>query len=279
MSGNLKVNNEELRSLILECLKSKNSTQFESFYNYVYSNALEKNLIKENHNDIYSFGKSGSLENCDKARVQNILWDLIIEGIIRPGLGDGINDNLPFLHVTEKGNQILNYDNVTPYDPDSYFKILYKEIPNIDSVIIIYLTEALNTFRIGCLLSSTIALGCAYEKAFVLLVQSFINAIENSEMQRKFKKAVEGKTIKRQYDELFKYYNSYFKTKLTGDLKEGFENSVFGIFEMIRSNRNDAGHPKGININREELYANIIVFRNYLKKIYNTINWLERNKI
>ena len=51
------------------------------------------------------------------------------------------------------------------------------------------------------------------------------------------------------------------------------------IYEMIRNNRNDAGHPKGININREELYANIIVFRNYLKKIYNTINWLERNKI
>lgn len=49
--------------------------------------------------------------------------------------------------------------------------------------------------------------------------------------------------------------------------------------KIIIRNRNDAGHPTGKSIDREELYANIIVFRNYLKRVYNVINWLNENKI
>lgn len=279
MREGLNLNNEELRSLVLECLKECTTTQFVSFNNQIYDKALVKGLIVKEQNGFTTFGSSQSLSKADTVRVQNILWDLIIEGIIRPGLGDGVNNELPFLHVTEKGKNILACNSVSPYDPDAYLKILYKEIPNVDKVIITYLTEALRTFRIGCLLSSTIALGCASEKAFIILVESFVNAIDSPDMKKNFKKAVEGKTIKRQYDELTKYYNSSFKSKLNGDLNEGFINSVFGIFEMIRSNRNDAGHPTGKNIEREELYANIIVFRNYLKRVYNVINWLNENKI
>lgn len=274
----LELNNEELRSLVLDTLRDNKKTQIVSFNNSVANNALAKGLLKKDTRNIYSNGNV-HLEKNDIARVQNILWDLIIEGIIRPGLADGNNNDLPFFHVTEKGESILSSETVTPYDPDSYIKQLSKDIDNIDDIVIKYLEESLNTFRIGCYLSSTIALGCASEKAFLLLIESFKNAMNNHDSREKFSKAVEGKTIKRQYDEFMKYYNSTFKSRLNGDLREGFDTTVLGVFEMIRMNRNDAGHPTGKQIERDILYSNIIVFRSYIKKIYQLINWLTVNSI
>ena len=278
MSERLSLNNEELRTLVLDVLKVNDSSQFNSFYNRIALEAKDKGLLKEeNVSSLYS--SAPYLENYDRVRVQNILWDLIIEGIIRPGLGDGMNESFPFFHVTEKGEEILKEDSVTPYDPDSYLKIINKEVPNVDNVIIKYLDESLKTFRIGCLLSSTISLGCASEKTFMILIESFINAIENGETKKKFAKLIEGRTIKRQFDEFVKYYNSSFKSKLNGDLRDGFETTVLGIFGIIRANRNDSGHPTGKEVDREQLYANIIIFRTYLKKVYNLIDWLQDNKI
>ena len=58
----------------------------------------------------------------DAARVQSILWDLIIEGIVRPGLNDGLNNDLPFFHVTDFGKHVLANGPQSPYDPDGYLK-------------------------------------------------------------------------------------------------------------------------------------------------------------
>ena len=278
MKTKLELNNEELRTLILETLKENKESQFVSFNNCVANKALSKGLLKQNTSGYYAY-TNAHLEKEDTARVQNILWDLIIEGIIRPGLGDGTNNDLPFFHVTEKGEQILSSGISTPYDPDSYLKQLLEDIPNIDRVVVNYLEESLKTFRIGCYLSSTISLGCASEKVFLLLIESFKGSMSNEDSKAKFTKAIEGKTIKRQYDEFMKYYSSTFKQKLNGDLKEGFDTTVLGVFEMIRMNRNDAGHPTGKEIERDVLYANLIVFKTYIKKVYQLISWLSQNQI
>jgi len=41
----------------------------------------------------------------DRGRSQDIIWDLIIEGYLRPGGGDGQNNEMPFFHVTAKGKE------------------------------------------------------------------------------------------------------------------------------------------------------------------------------
>src|SRR6516164_6023032 len=60
----------------------------------------------------------------------------------------------------------------------------------------IYLTESLHTFRIGSLLSSTITLGCASEKALLLLIDAYANALPQSK-QAKFRNATQVPLIKR----------------------------------------------------------------------------------
>ena len=49
------------------------------------------------------------------------------------------------------------------------------------------------------------------------------------------------------------------------------------VFSIIRSHRNDAGHPSGNVVQREHLYAYLVTFPEYLKKVYSLIDWLNAN--
>lgn len=98
-------NDDELRELILEALKDFDKKQVTDLYNKIAEIALEKKLLESKSS--YSFGGSIYLDKLDEARIQDIVWDLIIEGILRPGLGDGNNNNLPFYHLTKKGRDTI----------------------------------------------------------------------------------------------------------------------------------------------------------------------------
>ncbi len=47
------------------------------------------------------------------------------------------------------------------------------------------------------------------------------------------------------------------------------------IFHMFRANRNEAGHPSGKMLSREEAYAKITAFPFYVRKVYELIDWLK----
>lgn len=206
-------------------------------------------------------------------------WDLIIEGVLRPGLNDGNNPNLPHFHVTDLGRDRIRHDggHPTPYDPDGYLRKLKETIPNVDSVILTYLEEASRTFRINCLLSACVTLGCAAEKAMLLLVSAYADALPEPRATN-FRQQTEGKLIKRQMDEFKKYLEGHLKGQLPGDLKEGLDTTMLGIFELIRSYRNEAGHPSGANLDRALVYANLVLFPQYAKKTYALIDWLGAHK-
>jgi hypothetical protein len=182
---------------------------------------------------------------------------------------------LPFFYVTDFGKERIK-DPQTPYDPDGYLKAL-RDIPGVDDVILTYVTESLHTFRIGSLLSSTITLGCASEKALLLLIDAYGNALPTGGRQEKFRKNTEGFVIKRQFDEFSKMLESHLKGLLPGDLKENLDVALVAVFAMLRTNRNEAGHPTGKSIRREEAYASLTVFPTYLKKVYELIGWLRGN--
>ncbi len=52
-----------------------------------------------------SMGKQCSQRSLGK--IQDIVWDMIIKGLLRPGWSDGTNSQMPFFHVTSKGRHHL----------------------------------------------------------------------------------------------------------------------------------------------------------------------------
>lgn len=270
---------DELRSFVLEAFKTRPQITFDQ----VCSEMAE--LIDRKHPNAdlqrtYVISNLSSQRNQltlqDQERTREIIWDLIIERIVT--IGTSGNPSWPWLKLTDYGQAVLKSSLPVPHDPSGFLKRLEAEIPTIDQIIYTYLQESLRTYNIGALLSSTITLGCASEKALLLLIDSYYNAIQDDDRKERFKKDTSGKTIKRQFDIFEKNLNS-IKGKLPGSILDGLDTNLLGIFEMIRNYRNDAGHPTGKSILREQVYANLQIFIPYCKKVYQLKEYFESNPI
>ncbi len=278
MQRNLPCSYEEMRSLVIRSISQ--GSQLTDLFRAVGALAQKEYPPPAEPSGsygvrtVYFSGDDSGLSPRDKGWVNSIFWDLFIEGIVRPGLGDGLNNALPFYNITERGKQILADGQQSPYDPDGYLKRLKNDVPTLDDVVMTYLVEALSTFRIGCLLSSTVAVGCASEKVLLLLIEAYAARLPEPR-QGKFRKDVEGRMIKRQFEEFQKHLDSAIKPKLPGDLKDDLDVHVLGVFSLFRSVRNDAGHPTGKQISRDAVNVNIQMFAVYVRHVYRLIAWLE----
>jgi hypothetical protein len=267
---------EQTRALVIEVLKSSSSGQIATvLYPGVAKLAVQKG-IAENPAGANFSDPPYELPGKYKTWIEDIIWDLIMEGLVRPGSKAG--EGLPWFHVSEYGKTVLITQLPQPYDPDGYLTEI-RSIPNIDDVIISYLEESLKAFRIHCHLSSVITLGCASEKAILLLIEACKLAISNPGDQADFEKKTDTLAIKRKHDEFQNLLKARISPLLSRELKENLDNYLIGLFSIIRSTRNDAGHPSGKEIRREPLYAYLATFPEYLKKVYDLIDWLNNNKI
>lgn len=271
---------EELRSLVMEALREPGNGQLIDLYISMYKLAVQWRIVgPRDHLNERWIGPSVNpfmLAFEDQLIVREILWDLIIEGVLRPGSLGLPSPSQPFFGVTEWGKTVLKDGAGAPYDPDGYSSQLKKAIPSIDPVIITYLNEGLRTLRFGSLLASANALSCASERALFLLIAAYADSLAASSRE-KFRKDTEGQVITRQFSTFRTIVQSDLKSRLPNDLEDGLDGQLAFLVEFIRLQRSDAGHPTGKTIERERAYANLVVFPTYIKKVYALIDWLKAN--
>ena len=213
----------------------------------------------------------------DWRSVQQIIHEFYIEGIIVPG--PKIQPNIisqshlltfPFYHVTEYGEKVLENTEYQPHDTDGYLQKIRAEIPTIDSVIIRYLEECLSCFRRNLLLSAAVMLGCASEKAVLLLIDSFSCTLLEAN-KTAFEKETSTFIISRKYNALWSRLEPMAK-ELPDNLGDHLGNIIDRTFDIIRTTRNEAGHPSGNAIEKETVHANLLLFPIFCKRIYKLIN-------
>jgi hypothetical protein len=116
---------EQLRSVMVEMLRGGGGGQLNDLRTAIPAVAMRIGLMADPAGaprntggmQIIRHGYAGSevqLSDHDYARARNIFWDLVIEGVLRPGLADGLNNDLPFFHITEWGNAVLKDGPQTP---------------------------------------------------------------------------------------------------------------------------------------------------------------------
>lgn len=54
---------------------------------------------------------------------------------------------------------------------------------------------------------------------------------------------------------------------------------INGIYDLIRRTRNDAGHPTGKRMERDETHALLLLFPTYCKTVHELMEWLGKNQI
>ena len=272
---------EELRPVVLEYLKN-HVDKCPSLFNILndviimlYKRGFYPDLKFQDY-ELDTQARSSIFKE-DRDKIRQIIWELIFQGVLYPGVSVD-QPNLPFLSITEYGKQVLMAGEILPYDPDGYLKHLKSEIPTLDPLIEIYVTESLQAYLRGLMFSSAVTLGVASEKTFLLLLEELTNAITDPKRKLQFTNLQYSYRTKIKFD-IVKQEILHIRNNLPRDINDVLETHLDGIFNLIRVTRNDAGHPTGKGIKRDVSFVNLRLFVPYCKTVYNLINHLQNNPI
>ena len=214
-----------------------------------------------------AYPADSSLEQADADLFLEIFWDLFRDGVITLGFDDS-NKEFPFFRITGRGNTLLSGgEEYFLHDVSGFEKQIKAEIPDIDPTTLLYLKEALQAFRSGCILASTVMLGVATEHTFLLLIETIDN---NKTHSATFSAVSKERGLLRKINK-FKSILEMNKKSVPRELLEDFDTHFLGIQSLIRGFRNESGHPSGKIIEREQAFVNLQLFVSYGRKAYQFI--------
>lgn len=209
-----------------------------------------------------------------RQRIGSVLWSLVAQEILYIDMPLDLSSGKTSLvfDITEYGLQVLSAGIPIPHDPDGYLSYIKSEIPNIDATVYTYISESINAYNHNLLLSATTAIGCASEKALLLLLEAYIPFLPSEKERESFLKRTKGKFIKIQFEEFQKSFAGQ-KSRVDKELTDGIDIVISGIFELLRQNRNSTGHPIGKLMSKDRVFASLQLFVTYCKRIYELIDF------
>ena len=251
--------------------------QIIAIINDVHDLAINRNLI-----DYVKRGRGRKYTTSSYRVIGEAIWELVRFGILIPSgvkTEDGaMQQHVNAFYFTEYGKSaILEDGGPIPSDPTGFLSKIKSDIPNIDDVIYMYTEESIYGYNNERLLSATITIGAASEKALLLLIEAYTSYLPTEKERISFIKKTNGKAIKRQFEEFVKSFEAH-KGLMDKDVVDGTGIVINGIFELLRNCRNDAGHPTGKRLSKEEVFTLLRLFVSYINKIYDMIDYFNNNK-
>jgi len=249
----------DIRPLVLNILRLEPETQFADVEN-------EIRRIAPNYQSV------------DELKLHDIFWELLIQGVLAPGINSN-NVSLPFIHLTDFGKKCIEANSIIPHDPDGYLKRLEMLVGQpLDNTVLTYIREGLLTFLGGHYLASTVMLGVASEQCIDLLIEVYTNAIVDPSKKLVFNKKIKqaGRSVKNRFDTI---RDELLALSIPSHLKDALDIQLSGIFTLIRYSRNDAGHPTGRLIDKDLAHGNLLLFPQYVKRVYGLIDYFKNNSV
>jgi hypothetical protein len=253
-----------LRSIVLDYLKTVSRSE-------------QLGVIEDNHPICQKCAEKGTrIDGKLKEEIQQMFHDLYLERIIITGSGSRSGSGnaamgWPFYRVTEYGRKVLSTPEYVPHDPEGYLALLKQQIPTLDSIIIRYLEEALGCFRQNFLLAAAVMTGCAAEKALLQLIEAFGDAISDANERAKYEKETQHWMVTRKYEALWKRLEP-MSASLPNELGADLHTILDRVRDLIKTARDEAGHPTGKVPDRETVRANLILFPSYCRRIYGLVS-------
>lgn len=261
---------EELRAAALDILAGREEVPYEpSQYEHLSLGLGQVFARREGRVQAGHFGATYPLDAQDKELLLELFWDLFRQGVISLGKNDN-NREFPFFHLTRLGQQLAQGQEAYFFhDVSSYETAIRREIPAIDNVTLMYLKEAMQAFRAGCMLSATVMLGVSVEHTFELLLEQLE---AHTTHKTTFAPVFGERTLLRKFNKFRALIDSMART-LPADVKEDLDTHFAGILSVIRTYRNESGHPTGKIMDREQTFVLLQLFIPYCKKQYQLMQY------
>jgi hypothetical protein len=210
----------------------------------------------------------------------DVFWELVVQGVITPGNGDGSVDVSVF-HLTDHGKKAVSEPDYQPHNPAEYLRRLGQGIPSPDSTVLAYLQESLDCFAHGMMVASTTMLGIAAERVFILVCESLVDSLKDLREQAKFQKTLKQNAMKPKLDWLAGKFQRIQTPNRPPELPEDVDIKIPGIYNLIRVQRNDLGHPREMPpaITRDDAYGYLRIFPSYYATAEKVREFLTKHKV
>ena len=246
------MNKSDLRPVVFDILRKTPQTHFR---------AVE--------NDVRS--KSEEYERRDVLMLNEVLWDLLLQGILAPGK-NSLNPDLPFVHVTEYGTRCLEDGEILAHDPDRYIDRLAGHIGGKTNPII------MESAREG-LLSY---LGGRHAAALVLLAHAGECVLDDlaEALIRSGKSAGRGTKRLETSRRAPGRQSATIRVALLGrrppeEIASVAESHLSGLQAVIKLSRAEDGSPRVPSIDRDLTLAYFLLFLDQCRFAYHAIGWLK----
>ncbi len=206
-----------------------------------------------------------------------VLWQLIIQGVITPGINSA-NPALPCFRITGYGKKVLEEERFLPHDPTGYLdKLSVAAKTVVGHVALGYVQESLRCFTTGCNLASVLLLGVAAEAVFLKLCDVVENNLANPNEQTEFQRR---KLVKRKHRWLSNKYESLSKV-VKNQLPESLDITLNSLYDLIRRQRNELGHPQEQlpHIDREKAFMFLTLFPTFVTDVEAFAEYCRNNNI
>lgn len=172
------------------------------------------------------------------------------------------------LRLTEAGIRAAQDEAINPDDSGEYLVQLSQAVPEASELVLQYTREAVTTYKARCYLASTVMLGVASEAAFLEMTTAFASWLPNDSERKKMLNIVAStRNYIVKFTEFRKRVEKY-KSKIPNDLSDGMALTLDSVLDLLRIYRNEASHPTGKKVLRQDAFINLQMFARYLQKLY-----------
>lgn len=195
------------------------------------------------------------------------VWSLIGQGLAYIDYSQPAPENW-MLHLTEAGRAAASDEEVTPDDPGGYLRRLIAEIPELTPVVKSYAEEALLAYNARLYRASAVMLGVASEAAVLEVALALAGAMNATEA-KPYLDTINAR--KQNFVAKFEVFAQKLRSKkslLPEDLADGLDLTLNAVTDLLRVSRNDAGHPTGRGIGRDDCFIHLRMFVRYARKLY-----------
>lgn len=202
---------------------------------------------------------------CSEPEVWEALWGLVGDGLIyldTAGQHSG-TDNWRW-RLSADGQRVAKGGTWEPRDPDGYLRRVRREIPDLDDLVELYLTEALQSFNARCYLATSVMLGVAAERAFLAMAESYASCSVAGA-------SAMAKELAKPRSNYFALWTEFRKRidPVRQTLPDGLADALTldAIADLIRLTRNEVGHPTGRQIDEDTARVHLTIAPVYLRKM------------
>jgi hypothetical protein len=207
------------------------------------------------------------------AEVNEAVWGLVVRRLAWIATY-AANPNDWYVQLTERGKAAAESEAVNPDDPLGYMRRLLQVAPSTSDVVQLYLRESLKSFEQDCYLASAVMLGVAAEACMLETADAFVNW--SGEPAKKLRQMLEStRTFYVAKLEAFQKCLAAAKGLLPRELSDNLDLDVTAVIQLIRLTRNDAGHPTGRQIDREDAFNHLVIYARANKRLYDLMGWFK----